>query len=83
MNDKVITNAVDYGLIGIGTLFGLTDIESILGIIILVIQFIWVIIKVILAIKNKNKEDLKTAIDEGTSLIESIKDKQDDRQNKE
>lgn len=77
MNDKVITNAVDYGLIGIGTLFGLTDIESILGIIILVIQFIWVVLKIIFAIKNKNKEELKTAIDEGTELIESIKDKQE------
>ena len=83
MNDKVITNAVDYGLIGIGTLFGLTDIESILGIIILIIQFIRVILKIIFAIKNKNKDELKNAIDEGTSLIESIKDKKDDGQGKE
>lgn len=66
---------VDYTLIAVGTSIGIADIESILGIAILVIQGIWLIVRLILAIKNKNKDEVKQVIDEGKTFIDEVKDK--------
>lgn len=66
---------VDYTLIAVGTSIGIADIESILGIAILIIQGIWLVVRLILAIKNKNKDEVKQVIDEGKTFIDEVKDK--------
>ena len=81
MENKVVTSAVDYSLIGIGTLFGLTEIESVLGIIILIVQFIWFIVRIVIAIKTKDTKELKTTIQEGTEIVNSLNDKKEEKDN--
>ena len=81
MENKVVTSAVDYSLIGIGTLFGLTEIESVLGIIILIVQFIWFIVRIIIAVKTKDTKELKTTIQEGTEFVNSLNDKKEEKDN--
>ena len=81
MENKVVTSAVDYSLIGIGTLFGLTEIESVLGIIILIVQFIWFIVRIVIAIKTKDTKELKTTIQEGTEFVNSLNNKKEEKDN--
>lgn len=81
MENKVVTSAVDYSLIGIGTLFGLSEIESVLGIIILIVQFIWFIVRIIIAVKTKDTKELKTTIQEGTEFVNSLNDKKEEKDN--
>lgn len=65
-------NAVETGLIILGSTLGLANIETIMGIILLVIQFVLVIVKIALHIKNGNYEQ---AIDEIEDITEELKKK--------
>lgn len=76
-----IINAIDSVLIVLGVGVGLDTIESLLGIIILVIQILWILskfaIRIYHNIKNKNYDDvddaLKDSIDELDTLKNNIK----------
>ena len=66
---------VDGILIAIGLTFAISDIESILGIIILIVQIVWIIAKAVNriyhAIKEKNE---KEAMDSIKDLSEDLTD---------
>lgn len=66
---------VDNVLITIGLAFAISDIESILGIIILIVQIIWILAKAVIriyhAIKEKNE---KEAMDSIKDLSEDLTD---------
>lgn len=79
------TELVDVSMLTIGTWYGLENIEQILGIIILVIQLAWLLIKLGCAIyrKIKNKEDLSTLdgnVSEAIGIVGEIIDRIDDMQ---
>lgn len=59
-------------MITVGTVFGITDLKSILGIIILCVQIVWVSLKVIFAIRDHIKEK-KTA-----EIVNDVKEYADD-----
>lgn len=63
---------VDNILITIGLAFAISDIESILGIIILIVQLVWILVKAIIriyhAVKEKNEKE----------VTDSLKDLSDD-----
>ena len=63
---------VDNALIAIGLAFAISDIESILGIIILIVQLVWILAKAIVRIYHAVKEK------NGKEVTDSIKDLSDD-----
>ena len=63
---------VDNVLIAIGLAFAISDIESILGIIILIVQLVWILSKAIVRIYHAVKEK------NGKEVTDSIKDLSDD-----
>lgn len=72
-------NTVDSILLAIGTAFSLSNIESLLGIIILVIQVIWIVFKLIYSVKDKLKsnkpiDDLDIDVNEIINKANDIKD---------
>ena len=70
---------IDGCLLTIGTATGLANIEHILGIVLLVIQLLWFIVKLLIKIvnslKNKKRLDMRD-IDVGSviNIIDDIKD---------
>lgn len=79
--NKNLTNAIDNVLLVFGFTYALNDIESILGIIILCIQIIWIFskffIKIYTKIKNKDftlDEDINDLKNETEDLLESTKE---------
>lgn len=85
MSGKV-SNTIDTMLITIGAMIGLSDIESLLGIIILCVQIVWIFVKIGIRIydnvKNKNMngvvDDIKDLHDELNNLKDDIDKKEDD-----
>lgn len=78
--NKNLTNAIDNVLLVFGFTYALNDIESILGIIILCIQIIWLFSKFFIKIYNKIKnkdftldEDINNLKNETEDLLESTK----------
>ena len=63
---------VDNALIAIGLAFAISDIESILGIIILIVQLVWILSKAIVRIYHAVKEK------NGKEVTDSIKDLSED-----
>ena len=63
---------VDNVLITIGLAFAISDIESILGIIILIVQLIWILSKAIVRIYHAIKEK------NGKEVTDSLKDLSED-----
>ena len=63
---------VDNVLIAIGLAFAISDIESILGITILIVQLVWILAKAILRIYHAIKEK------NGKEVTDSIKDLSED-----
>ena len=63
---------VDNVLIAIGLAFAISDIESILGIIILIVQLVWILSKAIVRIYHAVKEK------NGKEVTDSIKDLSED-----
>lgn len=53
--DKV-SNAIDCTLIALGTTFSLANIQSLLGIIMLAVQLIWILVKLIVKIVETIKK---------------------------
>lgn len=84
--DKETANGIDICLIAFGTLFGISDVRSILGIVILVVQIIWVTLKVIFAIRDHIKskdaegivEDARQYADDLTKIYNDSGKKEDD-----
>lgn len=73
-------NTVDYIVMSAGTIFGIANIEHILGIVLLVIQIAWFMTKLIYSSYKSIKENedlshLDDEVDEFTDTINSIKDK--------
>lgn len=70
---------VDTVLLSIGSLYSLANIEHILGIIILVIQLVWIVTKLTVKIVNaiKSKEDLSTFDPDVENVIGSLEDIRD------
>ena len=70
-------NIIEDGLIVFGVTIGLTQIQTILGIIILVFQILLImtkgIIKIVDAIKKKNLEDVEKIVDETKQEIDDIR----------
>lgn len=70
-------NIIDTILIAIGTALGISQIESILGIIIISIQILWILIKlcynVYKSIKNKKFEQVKQEVDKAIDELENLK----------
>lgn len=79
--NKNLSNTIDNVLLVFGFTYALSDIESILGIIILCIQIIWIFskffIKIYTKIKNKDftiDEDINNLKKETEDLLESTKE---------
>lgn len=71
--DKETANGVDICLIAFGTLFGISDVKSILGIIILVVQIVWVTLKVVFAIRDHvKKKDAKGIVDDAKQYADDL-----------
>lgn len=70
-------NIIDTTLIAIGTALGISQIESILGIIIISIQILWILFKlyynVYKSIKNKKFERVKQEVDKAIDELENLK----------
>lgn len=85
-----ISKIIDGALIALGFTYSLQNIESMLGIIILAIQVIWLlakfIVKVVTYIKNKKElSELDPDVSDITDKISDIKDmlpKEDDDESK-
>lgn len=75
---KSINNIIDYSLISLGVVFSAPNIESIIGILLMSIQVIWLFAKMILKIKNhiKNKQfdEIDDTIEETINNIEEVID---------
>ena len=69
---KSINNIIDYSLISLGVVFSAQNIESIIGILLMCIQVVWLIAKMILKIKNHIKNKQFDKIDD--TIEETIKD---------
>lgn len=89
MNGKA-NNIVDSVLIALGVTFGLNEIESLLGIIILSVQILWIFVKVGIKIYHNIKDNnasgvadnIKDLHDELVDLQEDLKDKEDEKNGK-
>ena len=70
-------NMIDTTLIAIGMALGISQIESILGIIIISIQVLWILFKlcynVYKSIKNKKFEKIKQEVDNAIDELENLK----------
>lgn len=76
---KNIHNTIDNILIALGATWSLANIQTLLGIIVLVFQILWLTFKLIVKIINKiktkgNLDDLDTEVDKITDKINSIGD---------
>lgn len=73
------TDVVDYGLLAVGSWWSLANIEHILGIIILVIQLVWLLTKLIVKIVRtvKNNKPLNVHDNDVKAVIDIIEDVQD------
>lgn len=87
--NKNISNVVDNVLLIFGFTYALNDIESILGITLLIIQLLWLFSKFFIKLYDKIKKKDFTGIDKDiedlekdtTDLIESTKKGSDDHGN--
>ena len=87
--NKNISNVVDNVLLVFGFTFALNDIESILGITLLIIQLLWLFSKFLIKLYDKIKKKDFTGIDKDikdlekdtTDLIESTKKGSDEHGN--
>jgi len=87
--NKNISNVVDNVLLVFGFTFALNDIESILGITLLIIQLLWLFSKFFIKLYDKIKKKDFTGIDKDikdlekdtTDLIESTKKGSDEHGN--
>lgn len=74
-------------MLAIGTSFGLAQIETLLGIIFLVVQLTIVIIKIVCkvidAFKTKNLKTIITALNEAEQEIKEVEDKAHGRKDSE
>lgn len=66
------SNIVDTVLIAFGLTYAISDIESILGITILIVQLVWILAKAIVRIYNAIKEK------NGKEVTDSLKDLSED-----
>lgn len=77
MNQK-ITNTIDYALLALGTTWSLDNIESMLGIIVLAIQILWLlakfIVKLIQVAKTSTIENVTKNLDELDKDVDEIID---------
>ena len=68
---------VDNALIAIGLAFAISDIESILGIIILIVQLVWILSKAIVriyhAVKEKNDKEVTDSIKDLSEDLTDLK----------
>ena len=68
---------VDNVLITIGLAFAISDIESILGIIILIVQIIWILAKAVIriyhAVKEKNEKEAMNSIKDLSEDLTDLK----------
>ena len=76
---KNIHNTIDNILIALGATWSLANIQTLLGIIVLVFQILWLTFKLIVKIINKiktkgNLDDLDKEVDKITDKINSIGD---------
>lgn len=82
-----IDDLIDYGLIATGTLVSLENIETMLGIAILIIQFIWLVTKLVVkAIQVIRKDgDLNELDKEVDNIVDFVEDalNKDDKENKD
>lgn len=72
-----IKNVVDYSLIAVGSVISFANIETILGIVLLIIQISWLltklIYKIVITIKQKgNLDELDKEVTDITEVIETI-----------
>lgn len=89
------TDVIDYGLLFVGSWWSLSNIEHILGIVILAIQLAWLLTKLIVKIvktirSNKNldnhNEDIEAVVDileEVQEVIKIDKEKEDGKRTKQ
>lgn len=79
--NKKISNSVDSMLITVGMLIGINDIESLLGIIVLCIQLLWIFVKIVLKIRNhiinKTYDQIDDVIHDGLNELKDLQDKKD------
>ena len=89
---RVGETAIDAIMITAGLSYSLDNIESVLGITILVIQLIWLlaklIIKIYIAVKNKkipnvSDSDIKNTIDVISDIKDRISEDEEDGQNRQ
>lgn len=78
-----IIDLIDYGLIATGTLVSLENIETMLGIAILIIQFIWLVTKLVVKAIQVIKADgdlneLDKDIDNIVDFVEDALNKNDE-----
>lgn len=77
MNTK-ITNTIDYALLALGATWGLDNIESMLGIIVLTIQILWLlakfIVKLIQVAKTSTIENVTENLDKLDKDVDEIID---------
>lgn len=82
-----IDDLIDYGLIATGTLVSLENIETMLGIAILIIQFIWLVTKLVVkAIQVvKNDGDLNELDKDVDNIVDFVEDalNRDNEENKD
>lgn len=83
---RVGETAIDCFMLSVGLTYSLDNIESVLGITILVLQLIWLlsklIIKIVIAVKNKKIPYISESEIENTiNTISDIKDKLDRENN--
>ncbi len=82
-----IDDLIDYGLIATGTLVSLENIETMLGIAILIIQFIWLVTKLVVKAigvikKDGDLNELDKEVDNIVDFVEDALNK-DDKENKD
>lgn len=70
---------IEYGMIAVGVTFSIANIEQILGLIMLIIQVLWLLIKLIVKIRNfivekKNLSELDPEVDKLLDAIGGHKD---------
>lgn len=78
-------NIIDSVLLTLGTAFSLSNIESLLGIVILIVQIMWLSFKLIYSLKNNVKHDkpIEELDDEFNDVIKKITELKNEVDNKE
>lgn len=69
---KNVNNIIDYSLITLGATYSAQNIESIIGILLMCIQVVWLCVKMILKVKNHIKNKQFDKIDD--TIKETIED---------